>query len=70
MTTPSQEQPNAAMVVSEGAAQFAPPAGETEGDMARGSSGVVAVVERTSGGSPLALALGGSRSPVRGESLL
>ena len=38
--------------------------------MAIGSPGVVAVVERTSGGSPLALMSGGSRSPAWGESLL
>ena len=38
--------------------------------MAGGSLGVVAVVERTSGGSPLALMSRGSRSPTRGESLL
>ena len=50
------------------AAQVMPPdVGLTEGDMAKGSSGVVAVVERTSRGSPLALASGGSHSPVRGE---
>ena len=35
--------------------------------MARGSSGIMAVVERTSGRSPSALMLGGSRLPVRGE---
>jgi len=39
-------------------------------DMAGGSPGIVAVVERTSGGSPLALTSGGSRSPTWGESLL
>ena len=38
--------------------------------MVGGSSGVVAVVERTSGESPLALTSRGSRSPTRGESLL
>ena len=62
-------------MVSEGAAQSAPleaqatepEVGRTEGDTAGGSSGVVAVVERTSGGSPSALMSGGSRSPVRGE---
>ena len=42
----------------------------TEGDMAEGSPSIMAVVERTSGGSPLALMLGGSRSPMWGESLL
>ena len=77
-TAPSQEQPDAATVVSEGAAQSAPPAaqasepevGRTKGDTAGGSSGAVAVVERTSGGSPSALMSGGSRSPMRGEPLL
>ena len=38
--------------------------------MAGESPGIVAVVERTSGGSPLALMSGGSHSPVWGESLL
>ena len=41
--------------------------GRTEGDTTEGSSGIVVVVERTSRGSPLALASGGSHSPVRGE---
>ena len=41
-----------------------------EGDTAKGSLGVVAVVERTSGESPLALALGGSHSPARGKPML
>ena len=36
-------------------------------DMAIGSLDVVAVVERTSKGSPSALLSGGSRSPARGE---
>ena len=48
----------------------APYVGQMEGDMAEGSPVIVVVVERTSGGSPLALTSGGSRSPVRGESLL
>ena len=48
----------------------APEVGRTEGDMAGGSSGVVAVVERASGGLPSALMSGGSRSPTRGEQLL
>ena len=38
--------------------------------MAKGSPGIVVVLERTSRGSPLALTSGGSRSPMRGESLL
>ena len=67
-----------AMVASEGAVQSAPPAsqaaapeaGWTGEDTVRGSLGIVAVVERASGGSPSALVLGGSRSPTRGESLL
>ena len=41
--------------------------GRTEGDTPRGSSGAVAVVERTSRGLPSALLSGGSRSPARGE---
>ena len=45
----------------------APVAGRTEGDTTEGSSGVVAVVERTSRGSPSALMSGGSRSPAQGE---
>ena len=64
-----------AMVASEGAAQSVPPmaqvaapeAGQMEEDMAGGSPGVVAVVERISRRSPLALLSGGSRSPARGE---
>ena len=47
-----------------------PEAGRTEGDTAEGSPDVVVVVERTSGGSPLALTLGGSHLPTWGESLL
>ena len=47
-----------------------PDVGRTEGNMAIGSPGVVAVVERTSGGSPLALMSRGSHSPTRVESLL
>ena len=38
--------------------------------MSDGSPSIVAVVERTSGESPLALMSGGSHSPMRGESLL
>ena len=66
------------MVVPEDAARSVPPVaqvtapdiGRTEGDMAEGSLGVMAVVERTRGGSPLALTSGGSRLPAQGESLL
>ena len=47
-----------------------PDMGWMEGDMAEGSPGVMAVVERTIRGSPLALMSWGSRSPTRGESLL
>ena len=47
-----------------------PDMGRREGDTTEGSLGVVVVVERTSGGSPLALALGGSHSPAWGEPLL
>ena len=62
-------------MVSEGAAQSVPPAahaavpevGQTEGDTAGGSPGVVGVVERISGGLPSALMSGGSCSPTRGE---
>ena len=38
--------------------------GRTEEDTTEGSPGVVAVVERTSGESPLALTSGGSHSPT------
>ena len=41
-----------------------------EEDTVRGSSGIVAVVERTSRGLPSTLVSGGSRSPMWGESLL
>ena len=47
-----------------------PDVGQIEGDKAEGSSGIMAVVERTSEGSPLALTLRGSCSPMQGESLL
>ena len=65
-------------MVSEGAAQSAPPAtqataveaGRIKGDMAGGTLGSMVVVERTSGRSPLALMSGGSRSPAQGESPL
>ena len=71
-------KPDAVVVVSEEAMQSvspvdqvtAPNMGRTQGDTAEGSPGVVVVVERTSGGSPLALTSRGSRSPTRGESLL
>ena len=64
-----------AMVAFEGAVQSVPPAaqatapevGQTEEDMSGGSSGVVAVVERTRRRLSPALLLGGSRSPARGE---
>ena len=45
----------------------APAAGRTGEDTARGSPGVMAVVERISGGSPSALMSGGSRSPMWGK---
>ena len=69
---------DAAMVAFEGVAQSAPPAAQAavpgavkmEEDMARGSLGVVAVVERTRRRSPPALLSGGSRSPMRGDLLL
>ena len=62
-------------MASEGAAQSAPPAvldtalreGRTEEDTARGSSGILAVVERTHRRSPPALLSGGTHSPARGE---
>ena len=44
-----------------------PGAGRMEEDMARGSPGVVAVVERTRRRSSPALLLGGSRSPAWDE---
>ena len=47
-----------------------PEAGQIEEDTARVSPGIMAVVERTSGGSPSTLVLGGSHSPTWGESLL
>ena len=47
-----------------------PEGGWIEGDTTKGSLGVMVVVERTSGGSPLALMSVGSCSPMRGESLL
>ena len=40
--------------------------GRTEEDTARGYPGVMAVVERTSVGAPLALVSGGSLSPAWG----
>ena len=78
MTVTSEAQPDAAMVVPEDTARpmpltsqvTAPDVGQTEGDTAEGSPGVVAVVERTSGGSPLALTSGGSHSPTWVEPLL
>ena len=71
-------QPNTTVVEPEAVVQPAPPAaqmtvldmGRTEGDTAKGSSGVVVVVERTNEGLPLALALGGSHSPTQGKPLL
>ena len=77
-TTPRLMGLDVATLVSEGMVQSVPPAaqaaapevGRMEGDTARGSSGVMVVVERTSGGSPLALMSGGNRSPTQGESLL
>ena len=75
MTMTSQVQLDAAMVVSEGVALSMPPAaqamapevGRTEEDTAGGFPGVVAVVERISWRSPLALMSGGSPSPMWGE---
>ena len=60
MTVTSQGQLDAATMVSEGAMQSVPPmaqatapeACQTEGDTAEGSLGIVAVVDRTSGGRP------------------
>ena len=65
-TVTSQALSDAAAVVPEDATRSvplaaqvtAPDVGQTEGDTAEGSPGVVAVVERTSGGLPLALTLG------------
>ena len=47
-----------------------PDVGRIEGDTAEESPGIMAVVERTSGGSPMALTARGSCSPTWGESLL
>jgi len=44
-----------------------PEVGQMEEDMAGGTMGVVAVVERSSGGLPSGPVPGGSRSPARGE---
>ena len=44
-----------------------PKVGQMEEDMAGGTAGIVAVVERTSGGLPSGLVPGGSRSPAQGE---
>ena len=76
MTSPAPL--DVATVASEGATQSVPSAalaaaleaGQMEEDMAGGSSGDMVVVEMTSGGLPLALVLGGSRSPAWGESPL
>jgi len=70
--------PDATVAAPEVAARPAPLAaqmmaldmGRTEEDTADGSLGIVAVVEGTSRGSPLALTSGGSHSPMRGEPLL
>ena len=75
VTVISPAQLDVAMVAFEGASQSMPPmaqatapeAGWTEEDTARGSPGVMAVVERISGGSPSALMSGGSRSPMWGK---
>ena len=74
-TATSPAGSNATMVASEGVAQSAPPvaqaaapeAGRMEEDMAGGSPGIVAVVERTRRRSSLVLLSGGSSSPTRGE---
>ncbi|XP_066341641.1 uncharacterized protein [Miscanthus floridulus] len=74
VTTTSPTGSDVAMVASEGAAQSAPPAaqaaapkaGRMEEDMAEGSPGVVAVVERTRRMSPPALLSGGSSSSRTG----
>ena len=66
---------DAATMASEGVAQSAPPAvqavapraGWMEEDMAEGSLVIMTVVGRTRRGPPLALLLGGGRSPTRGE---
>ena len=72
MTVTSSARSDAAMVVSEGVAQSAPPAaqatvpeaGRMDEDTAGGSSSVVAVVERTCRRLPPALLSRGSRSPA------
>ena len=71
-TVTSSAQLDVATVASEGAAHSAPPAvqavapgvGWMEEDMARRSPGIMAVVGRTRRELPLALLLGGSRSPT------
>ena len=78
MIVTSQAQRDVVTVVSEGAVQSMPPppratapeAGWIEGDTTGWSLGVIGVVQRTSGGSPSTLMLGGSRSPAQGESLV
>ena len=75
MTATSPVGSDTTMVAFEGVAQSAPPAaqatapeaGQMEEDMAGGSPGIVAVVERTRRRSSPALLLGGSRSPAQGE---
>ena len=70
-TATSPTSLDVATVESEGAAQSVPPAaqaaapeaGRTEEDTAGGSSGIMAVVERTSGGLPSALVLGAAAHP-------
>ena len=49
---------------------MAPVVGRSEGGVAEGSPSAMAVVEGTSGESPLALMSRGSHSPTQGEPLL
>ena len=73
VTTPSQDQSGAAMVVLEGVVLSAPSgpvaleAAPMEEDPIGGSSGIVVVVRRTRRESPPAPLSGGSRSPAWGE---
>ena len=75
MTATSPAGSDTALVASEGVAQSTPPvvqaavpgAGQMEEDMARGSPGVMAVVERTRRRSSPVLLSRGIRSPTRGE---
>ena len=64
---PSEAQAEVTAIATSPAVQaVAPEAGRMEEDTAGGSSGIMAVVERTHRRSPLALLSGGSHSPAWG----